>query len=82
MPPPPSTNTGSSGRRGFGGFVAQAPPVQILDIPPPRVVTPPVHSVGTIPTPPPPVSPSGSHCFFLCFEMFTHGHSFMGPLQF
>ncbi|VDD85651.1 unnamed protein product [Enterobius vermicularis] len=58
VPPPPSTNTGSSGRRGFGGFVAQAPPVQILDIPPPRVVTPPVHSVGTIPTPPPPTSAS------------------------
>lgn len=56
VPPPPAPTTTSSGRRGFGGFVTQAPPVQVLDIPPPRVVTPPAHSVGVIPTPPPPAS--------------------------
>uniref|UniRef100_A0A0N5APX5 Poly(U)-binding-splicing factor PUF60 n=1 Tax=Syphacia muris TaxID=451379 RepID=A0A0N5APX5_9BILA len=63
--PPPATSSSSasanggsgySGRRGFGGFVAQAPLVQVVDIPPPRVVTPPIHSVGCIPAPPSPVS--------------------------
>ncbi|VDK53104.1 unnamed protein product [Anisakis simplex] len=60
--PPPvgvTTSSGASqqstGRRGFGGFATQAPPVQMVNIPPPQVIaTPaPVQSaqLSAIPTP-------------------------------
>ncbi|VDK65230.1 unnamed protein product [Onchocerca ochengi] len=48
--PPPS------GRRGFGGFAVQTPPVQVVSIPPPQVMTSIPAPASTIPVPPPPVS--------------------------
>uniref|UniRef100_A0A0R3RSX1 Poly(U)-binding-splicing factor PUF60 n=1 Tax=Elaeophora elaphi TaxID=1147741 RepID=A0A0R3RSX1_9BILA len=48
--PPPS------GRRGFGGFAAQTPPVQVVNIPPPQVVASIPAPASTIPVPPSPVS--------------------------
>ncbi|KAM3717728.1 Poly(U)-binding-splicing factor [Dirofilaria immitis] len=53
-PLPPGPPPGS--RRGFGGFAVQTPPVQVVSIPPPQVITSIPAPTSTIPVPPPPVS--------------------------
>ncbi|KAL3985203.1 poly-U binding splicing factor half-pint family protein [Acanthocheilonema viteae] len=52
-PLPPGPPPGS--RRGFGGFASQTPPVQVVSIPPPQVITSIPAPASTIPVPPPPV---------------------------
>ncbi|MCP9262500.1 Poly(U)-binding-splicing factor half pint [Dirofilaria immitis] len=50
-PLPPGPPPGS--RRGFGGFAVQTPPVQVVSIPPPQVITSIPAPTSTIPVPPP-----------------------------
>ncbi|VIO98040.1 Rnp, putative [Brugia malayi] len=56
LPPGPPPGAGGSTRRGFGGFAVQTPPVQVVSIPPPQVITSIPTPATTIPVPPPPVS--------------------------
>ncbi|VDN05785.1 unnamed protein product [Thelazia callipaeda] len=53
--PPLSQRPSPSNRRGFGGFAVHTPPIQVVNIPPPQIITALPLPTSTIPVPPPAV---------------------------
>lgn len=88
--PPLPSGPPSGGRRGFGGFAAQTPPVQVVSIPPPQVITSiptPAGTVSVSPSPvsavpsPPPTLPS-THSLISRINISTPTNSFTEPATF